>query len=270
MLKKLRTSFLVPAELGEIIGKYIIVVLAMGTVDPFIMRIIRLLQEDEMNIKGALAVVKNAKIKAVSEADSIREDLFVGLRNNIDSSKRRKSEEVRNAQSIIWPIFESIGLQIYRLGYVEQSGKMDALIAELDKEENQIHLQTLNVIDAYNELKEAQQEFDSLTNERESVDIENQYPTVDEAKSMAVPHVNYLLSSINTLSETAEGTEVKPVADLIDKLNVITSDIMATARARKTRKDNGRTEDENDDSDNDSTENDGFNSDASRDSEDIS
>ena len=145
MLKKLRTSFLLPAELAEIIGKYIIAILTLGTVDPFIMRIIGLLQTDEKNIKGALSVVKNAKIRAVAEADSIREDLFVGLRDNIESSRRRKDPAVKEALALSWPIFESIGLQVYRLGYVEQSGKLDALIDELDNPDNQAPLTTLKV-----------------------------------------------------------------------------------------------------------------------------
>ena len=146
-------------------------------------------------------------------------------------TKRRTSQAIIDAYEQIWPLIEKAGTTLYRLGYAEQSGKLEALFAELDKPENQTALTTMHADGIYADLKQAQADFVTIYNDRLDEDTKKDYPTLSEAKSKTVPHVNGLLDAIDILDETDPGTHDA----LVDRLNGITTEIMAVARARKSR-----------------------------------
>ena len=76
-------------------------------------------------------------------------------------------------------------------------------------------------------------------------DNKKQYPTLAEAKSKIVPHVNILLGTISILEESPGEASPETVAAMVNKINGITTEIMATAKARKTRNENKKKEAEN-------------------------
>ena len=252
MLKKLSTSLLLHEELAETIKKFEEVIRQLGISHEFLLLVLNLLSTDVTRIREAIAAQRhNKKVGSVAEADAQREDSFVGFKEHVESARRRRDPAVKEAYEAIWPIFEAVGTQIYRLGYVEQSGKLEALFEKLDQPENQAYLITMRAEDYYAELREAHQEFLVLSGEKRSEDELLQYPTLDAAKSAAVPHVNAFLSIVSVLWEVSPAEEKELYKSLIDKLNIIITDIMTVARARKTRKENRN----GDESDNDNGEN---------------
>ena len=241
MLKKLRTSYLLPAELLETILKYISALELSGIAHTFIASIIQLLKTDVENLKKVIiAVRQNRQVERVSEADALRDDLFIGFRDSVDAFKRRRDEKLVEAYGTIWPIIEKAGTTLYALGYTVQSGKMEALISDLDKQENQKELKTLRVLDLYNEMKEAQKKFTDIYDARLDEEAQRDFPTLNDTKKKIVPHVNALLNTMEIIHELEPGMH----QELIDKLNIITTEVMSSATSRRTREDREEEEDE--------------------------
>ncbi len=232
MLNKLRTSLLLPAELVETINNYLEILPSDDTTDPFINTLKDLLVEDVSRLKDAITAVRiNTLVTEVAELDATRDDLFIGFRDMVDATKRRRDEALVAAHATVWPVIEKAGTTLYALGYVAQSGRLEALFTELDKDNHQTAMATMGVSDIYVELKQAQQEFSDKYSNRLDADSQKTYPTLGEAKKKAVTHVNVLIEAINVLEEVNPGTQT----DLIARLNVVTTSIMSVARTRKTR-----------------------------------
>ncbi len=223
---------MLPGELTETVNNYLKAITTSGLADPFITRITDLLVEDlEVLNQAMLAIRINKLVDAVAEADAIRDDLYIGFKDMIEAHKRRKDPKMVEAYQILWPLIEQAGTRLYSLGYTEQSGKMEALFIELDKSENKKVMEDINVYEIYGELKQAQADFVAIYDSRLDEDSKKDYPTLRQAKSQLVPHVNILLDAVGLLDETDPGTHT----DLVNKMNAITTEITATALARKTK-----------------------------------
>ncbi|MEO9850309.1 MAG: DUF6261 family protein [Reichenbachiella sp.] len=232
MLKNLRTSLLLPAELAETVNAYLKSIQETIPDEPFIGKITAMLNEDLNQLNQAITAVRqNALVDDVAVSDAIRDDIFIGFRDLVDAYKRRRDADLQKAHKKLWNVIEKAGTTLYYLGYTDQSGKLEALFAEFDQVEYQEALTTLNILDVYSELKQAQADFTDLYDQRLSADAGLDYPTLKEAKGRIVPHVNSLLNAIAILHET----EPERHAGLVEKLNVITTQVMSSARARKTR-----------------------------------
>lgn len=232
MIKKLRTSYLLPAELTETISRYLKAMDDVKLKDPFIKRIGGLLETDNETLNQAITAVRiNRLIDDVSEADALRDDLFIGFRDMLDAYKRRKSDAISNAYQTVWPILEKAGTRLHALGYTAQSGKMEALFQELDKQENQEALTTLGLTDLYAELKDSQDDFAAIYNDRLDEDTKKNYPTLKDAKRKAIPHVNILIDAIGILEET----DTEAHQELVSKMNAITTEITSIALSRKSK-----------------------------------
>lgn len=236
MLKSLRTSYLLPAELSETISRYLHAISESGLSDPFVTKLTELLSAGAETLSQALTAVRvNALIENVAEADAIRDDLFIGFKDLVNAGKRRRAEAFMQAYNAIWPVIEQAGTLLYLEGYAEQSGKLKALFAELDKPENRQHLTTLHADGIYAELKQAEADFISIYDDRLDEDAKKDYPTLSEAKRKTVPYVNRLIDAINILEEIEPGAHTA----LITKMNTITTAVESAALSRKTRSGEG-------------------------------
>jgi hypothetical protein len=232
MIIKLRTSYLQPGELAETANAFLQKVNSFTPLDPFLERITNLLQEDLSTLNNALTAVRiNALVKAVSEADALRDDLFIAFRDSLDILKRRPSETFQAAYLALWPILEQAGTLLYSLGYSEQSGRLEALIEQMNLPANQTHLTNTGLTGLFEEMKQAQANFTELYQKRLDLDSQQDYPTLAEAKSSIVPRINMLLDAVSILHEE----DAETLGPLVRELNAITSQIMAIARARRTR-----------------------------------
>ncbi|MEP5612318.1 MAG: DUF6261 family protein [Cyclobacteriaceae bacterium] len=232
MIKKLQVSYLRPAELTQTISNFLKAIDELDLEDPFIDRIVKLLEADNERLRQAITAVRiNRLIDDVSEADALRDDLFIGFRDMLDACKRRKSNDILSAYQTVWPILEQAGTRLYSLGYTQQSGKMDAMFQELDKQENLDAIAALGLAELYTEMKEAQVAFSEIFNDRLDEDAKKSYPTLTDARKSAVPHVNALIQSIRILEESDPEAHV----DLVNKMNAITTEIASIALSRKSK-----------------------------------
>ncbi|WP_109832650.1 DUF6261 family protein [Reichenbachiella versicolor] len=233
---KLRTSYLLPAELAETTANYLKAIQEASITDPFVLKIVALLESDLEALQQAIMAVRlNQLVSELSKTDALRDDLFIGFRDLVDANKRRRIETIKEAYAKVWPVIDQAGKNLYKLGYAEQSGKLSALFNELDEEAYQSAITTLNAMDIYTELKQAQTEFNDLYNERLEADQMADYPTLSEARSNIIPHLNALLSTMEILQSTTTEGEYDEVISLIDG---ITTAIMTVAKSRKTRSEN--------------------------------
>ena len=232
MIKILRTSYLLPAELAETTSRYLDALAESQLSDPFLERLITLLEAGISTLQEALVAVRtNGLVKAVKAADALRDDLFIGLKDLVKAGQRRRGSTFRDAYRAIWPLIEQAGVLLYRESYAEQSGKLKALFAELDKAEYRPHLAALHAETLYAELKQAEAAFVEQNTLRLEEDARKDFPTLEEGKRKTVPYLRRLLEAIDTLDETEPGTYTA----LIAKLNVITTEVETVALARKTR-----------------------------------
>ena len=235
MVVPLSSSLLLPAELADTMSRYKSTVTGSGIEEPFLNKIMTLFSADLEELNDAITAVRdNPLIDEVAEADAMRDDLFICFRDMVDAYKRRRKPELIAAYEKIWAIIAKTGTTAYKLGYTEESGKLAAMFSELAEPENQAFLTTLNVLDTYTELAESEDNFISIFKSRLDEDLQIQYPTLQQAKNKAVPHVNAFISALGVLDETEPDT----YTGLVGQINSITEQITTVVKARKTRKEN--------------------------------
>lgn len=229
MIKKLRTSYLLPEELAKTVEKYLELTKPLAQTEPFIGKVTHLLEENLEKLNVALETVHlNKFVSKVAAADATRDDLFIGFRETIDSQKRRKNNSIIEAYEKVWAVIEEHGTDLFMLNYAEQSEKMESLFSELDTEEYQKALEELHAKEQYEELKYAQMDFDAIYDDEIDEEAKENYPSIGEAKGNIIPLINSLFDAINILCLTESGNHEV----LVEKLNRITGNVMKIAKAR--------------------------------------
>ena len=254
MIYKLRTSFLLSAELSETTSKYILLTEQAGVAEPYVQKLLLLLKEDVKDLSRALTrLTVNSKVEATAEADRVRDDFMIAFSDMVDIGKRRRDPESVAAYKKVYAVIEKVGLRIYRYGYTEKSGRLAALFEELDKPEFQTAIATLKADELYIELKAAEAAFLGAYSQRLNVESSDNSPKIEDARRKVIPHLNIFLGVLSTL----EVFEPEVYEKLSASINSVTAEIMAVARARKTRNEKGESsEDENSTGDGNSSDED--------------
>ncbi len=104
----------------------------------------------------------SGKGKEVAQADKKRDKLFSNLKKFLNGY--RGIDVLPNAKSAeeLYQIVERYGLDIDRLNYAEESAQMNKLIEELSSADNIEKITALNLAGFFEQLKTAQQQFESL------------------------------------------------------------------------------------------------------------
>jgi|GEM_PF-3287630 len=232
MIKKPSTSLLLPAELVDTIKDYINAVEESNLNEPFITRITDLLMLDLEILDEALTAVHRDKlVDVVAHADAVRDDLFIGFCDLIEAHGRLHGPAIEAAYEEVWPVIEQAGTTLHALSYEAQSSKMEALFVILDTPPKQMALSALNALAIYEEMKASQKSFTETYNNKLKLDDRKNYPTLRDAKSRTVPHVNALLNAIEILVETGEDS----IESLVMAINQITDEAMSLVKARATK-----------------------------------
>lgn len=241
MLQKLRTSYLLSAELSETFSKYMEAVEKVTVTEPFVAKVTGLLKGNIADLDEAIAKLKTDQlIEPTAAADEDRYDLLIGFRNQVLVGKRRKNPAMQSASDRVFEVITNAGLRSSRYGYTQTSGKFRSLFGQLDQPEFQEDLQLLNAADIYAELKAAESEFLSIYATRASSATTAADVQLDELRSKVVVRGTAFLNIVELLEEL----EPETFSALSGTFNFITSKIMATARARRTRLENGLSDDD--------------------------
>ncbi|MEQ8473916.1 MAG: DUF6261 family protein [Marinoscillum sp.] len=232
MIVKLRTSYLLAGELVDTGNAYLKAVSDAGLANDFMLKIVEHEEEGVRSLNEALMTSRrNEHVIPLEQANVHRENLFIAFRDTIDAYKRRTTEPFASAYQKVWRVIELANTRLYRFGYAEQSGRIEAMIMQLEEAGHQSALTTLGVTEVFDELKAAQLAFDALYGQRHA--NSDRSSSVKEARMEAVPYLRKLLEGLGIL-ELMEPMTHQP---LINQVNGITRAIISTARSRKSRHD---------------------------------
>lgn len=235
IFEKLSTVLLTPAELAQTVTDYLQALPETEGMDPMIARLKTVLSKDLSALNTAIVAVRtNELVDEVFEADALRDDDFLTFKNMVDVNKRKKDAEIQSAYRLIWAVIEKAGAKLYRLGYSEESGKLNALFEELDHADKQVAMEVLNVKSFYDDLKASQAEFETIFQAKLDKDLTLKYPTLRAAKAKVVPHLTTLMGVLELLAEEADVY----AQSRVPVFNAITASRMTTVKGRKTRNNN--------------------------------
>ena len=174
----------------------------------------------------------------LSEADQQRDNAYRSLRYAILSASYRPDEKLKSAAVELLDILKRHHSTLYDLGYIAQSAEMKSLRSEL--EQNKTTLEQAALQPLMTEMTEAMESFDSLYQEKLDVESGTNLPLVSETRAALAKQLNLLFGHLEIMLED----EQEGIAELVEKFNEVISDTMTTVRARQTRLENEKDEDE--------------------------
>lgn len=108
----------------------------------------------------------------VAKADLLRDNLFNGMKNSLFGQTKMHGLTTQQDAIDLYAIFETHGLDLYRYSYGDESSHMDKLIEDLEKPENKYKISRVNLAEAYELMKSAQQNFELNFGEQTAANAE--------------------------------------------------------------------------------------------------
>ena len=172
----------------------------------------------------------------LAEKDNTRDRIFVGFRDFLNGLLGLGDVMPKKAEAakVIFEIFRRNDLGLYREGYIRESAKLNVLLDELSSPENIAHLKTLNAMHLYEALRNAQQDFEGVYQEKVNEEAKKEYPLLKETAS----DIAYRLDALFAYIDTNALDLPDRYKSVVEELNEAIVDIMTPARARQTRKEN--------------------------------
>lgn len=178
---------------------------------------------------------KDAFTVTKKEKDFRRDQQVRAVRYQIEAwSYQQMDEEKAQAAQKLLDQIDPLG-SIYRESYAVESTLIRKMFDILDNTENRSRIELLGLLNWYEKLKELQNDFEACQTEQ------TEYQAGKEDTPLLKESYNILLASINNLfsylrvKETIDSDKYTPV---ILRVDTVVDEIMARARARKTRKEN--------------------------------
>lgn len=167
--------------------------------------------------------------------DKSRDSRFVGFTSHLKSCIHGKDAVVAAAAMNLYEIVRTIGTRIHRLGYKDQTVKMNALIERLTTPEATQWLKTANATSLFEDMVDDQKEFEGIFKDKVEVEGAIDIPLIRESKAIIGKALTALLVYIES---NVEGDTTSVFKPLEDKINEIITDVMTMAHARITREEN--------------------------------
>lgn len=208
--------------------------------EPTIAKLKVLLESDIENVETALGRGRSSAFTArLAELDGLRDAAYVALRGYAEASTNRP--KVAEAGKLVYDIFRERGLTIHRLGYAQQTTELRILFDLLDSEEAKAAVETIGATTWLEDLKEAQEEFERVFQERAGAQSQASRPQLVPARTRLHRNLDTLLRVIECLYAFAEQTKdydtAENLSDAISIVNEHINELMSIARARRTRED---------------------------------
>jgi hypothetical protein len=205
--------------------------------EPLLQPIFTLIGKDRAALQLALANSPGSALtRKIAEADEVRDDAFLVLRNHCDNATRRRTKpDFIAAGELLLRLIRTQGYTLQQFGNTSETGALNALFKSLEAADAAAALHLIGADELLAELEAAQSSFEEIINARNDEQAAKDYPLVASAKTTLGKRLQMLLSFIGTL-DTADVANARPELDtLIARLNEVTAEILAPARARRTR-----------------------------------
>ncbi len=204
--------------------------------DPFVASVRPPLTAGNAELATALGRNKDSEYTdLLFNRDTIRDGTFVGLRDYVKAFSSNMDTTKAEAGKALVDIFQKRGWSLYREGYSAETSQLNLLISDLETTEAQTALAVINGQSWLDDLKTAQQDFETTYQEKIQAESEESFPLLKEARQKVTQYLDALLSYIEMQTQL-NGAGFAGVAEQIDE---VTTDTTAIARARRTRSENG-------------------------------
>jgi hypothetical protein len=193
-------------------------------------------------------IVKNQNYSSKSlltddliELDKRRDNAFIALRDILHGMSVSLIVAYSSKAEILNAIVKKHGNKIYAMGYKKKTSSLISLFSEFDLAVNHTLLADLGLVVFYDSLKAAQAAFETMSKQKsdeKAVKTNDSEPATDIMAELA-PALTDLLALIqinNQLDPTTYGAIYNQLVTFITEVNT-------AARARKTRKQNGTSDD---------------------------
>lgn len=158
----------------------------------------------------------SVKTEQLAEADTRRDNTWSALNLRVKANLLSPIQKEVDAARLIKRVIDLYG-NVSRLSYNEETGLITNLVDDLEKEENTAHCATLGITRWIAALKEQNEAFQSLLNERNKEYANKESGDVRAARALVDPVYNEIVTRLNALvTLNMAGTEIQ---DFIKELN---------------------------------------------------
>jgi hypothetical protein len=239
MVNELHASLLSPTELSTTATRMHGLVASANLNEPFVQNLNNTVESDNTDLETALGRYRFSDFTPMMlEKDKVRDDAYIALRDYVTACSRRQDPVVVAAANILVNIFRNRGWTLYNLGYTQESTTLKLLFNDLETPEATAALKTLNAEGWYNDVKTTQAAFEEVFNQKITAEARENYPQLHQAKNRLAQHLTTLMSCIGVLEE--QQPDNQKITELVEQLNQVTTGVMTTARARRTRNENNQ------------------------------
>jgi hypothetical protein len=236
LFSELHTSLLLPVELMTTAGRTLTAVAPVTSQEPFLQKIATKIEEDKNELEVALNRERGSEYtQQLMARDSGRDNAFTAFRDYVKACTRRSQPEIVDAAELIVNAIRKQGWTLYLSGYARETASLNMLFNDLSSHELTAAIQTIGAQLWLDDLKAAQTAFEETYQTKVSTETQIDYPALRDAKMQLGRHLNTLLDCIQILLCLGETETYEPIAN---QLNEIITDVMTSARARRTREKN--------------------------------
>jgi hypothetical protein len=234
-LKDLPFSLLSADEVHTSAGRINQVVLDSGVADPYIEQVRPPLHKSMQALSTAIGSSRASVFtRRLADGDGQRDARFVGFRDYSQAFIYHPDPEKSAAASLLVRLIQNRDWSLHRLGYAVETSQLNGLLNDLQSPEARASIKTIGAETWVTDLEEAQKAFEKLYQEKIDAESKEDYPLISEARKKVIRYLEGLLIYIDMMAELKPET-YEPIAVKIDEVIV---DVVAVARARRTRKEN--------------------------------
>jgi hypothetical protein len=228
-----------PSELDGAASRIIELVARSLAAQEIVVGAVALSQNARSDLQRTLARSdKSGFTDLLDQRDGERDDAFVVLRDYSQTMTRRKDATLRAAALRLAEKIRLRGNRLARLGYTEQSGVLEALIADLRSAESQADLEKIGAKAMFEDLVEAQNEFAKAAANKLEAEKDLHFTPLRAAWRELALRLQFLLTLAETLHDIETQHQRAGHAALLSQLENLMTELHAPVRARQTREDN--------------------------------
>jgi len=145
-------------------------------------------------------------------------------------------EDISRKAAKPYAIITKYGGKVYRMGYKEETSNLISLFAEFDLPANNALLADLGILPYYESLKNAHVAFDTVS--KQKLDQKADQTSDSEAATAILAELAPAMTDVMAMIELNSKLDGDTYSETFNQLVTYINEINATARARKTRKQN--------------------------------
>lgn len=244
-MKEIVFSYLIPKEL------YLIAQVILDTSATIISRyqflqlVVKRLEPNMEILQSKFGESQSSEFTdTLIELDDTRDNIYRGLLDYIQAFLKIGTAEQQEAAKHLDFLLEPFGYKVARQGYDVETVSIQKVLEVLTEEDAKSALEKITATSFVENLKTAEKNFEAEVAERNTTEVkEYSYADVKKAFAACFIDVKNLLNAFDVLLDEASDDELTKACDAINKY---ITNVMATARARKTRNETDEDEESTD------------------------